>query len=217
MGSSPTRMRQPHQRSILIVDDHLLLRQGLKQVLMHEFRDIALGEARTAEEAIAQIDRQPWHLVILDIGLPDKDGFFVLREIRTRRPEAAVLMLSMHADSLYAARSLQLGAAGYVSKSAGHSTLVKALKSVLGGKKCFSESIRRGVDNPRSIALHANLSTRECKVLLAVAAGGRIGEIAAELNLSAKTVSTYKRRVLNKLGLTSSAGLVRYVIDHKLA
>ena len=210
-------MPAPHKLSILIVDDHLLLRQGLKQVLSREFRDLAFGEAQTAEEALAQINAQPWRLVILDIGLPGQDGFFVLREIRARRPEAAVLMLSMHADSLYAARSLQLGAAGYVSKSSGRSTLLNAVRNVLQGNQHFGESIRRGVDNPRSIAPHTNLSAQESKVLLALAAGRRSGQIAAELNLSAKTVNTYKRRVLNKLGLTSTAGLLHYVIDHKLA
>jgi DNA-binding NarL/FixJ family response regulator len=202
---------------VLIVDDHLLLRQGLKQVLSHEFRDLAFGEAKSSDEAIAQIQLQPWRLVILDIGLPDSDGFVVLQEVRARCPETAVLMLSMHADSLYAARSLRLGAAGYVSKSSGRATLLKAVRTVLEGKQYFSESIRRGVGNPKSIALHANLSAQECKVLLAVAAGGRTGAIAAELNLSPKTVSTYKRRVLNKLGLTSTSDLVRYVITHKLA
>src|ERR1019366_5297838 len=153
--------------SILIVDDHLLLRQGLKQVLSHEFRDLAFGEAKSSHEAIAHIHLQPWRLVILDIGLPDSDGFVVLQEVRARRPETAVLMLSMHADSLYAARSLRLGAAG-------------------------------------------DLSDQECKVMLLIADGRRTGEIAAELNLSAKTVSTYKLRVLNKLGLTSTSDLVRY-------
>jgi DNA-binding NarL/FixJ family response regulator len=210
-------MPAPHKLSILIVDDHLLLRQGLKQVLSREFRDLAFGEAQTAEEALAQINAQPWRLVILDIGLPGQDGFFVLREIRARRPEAAVLMLSMHADSLYAARSLQLGAAGYVSKSSGRSTLLNAVRNVLQGNQHFGESIRRGVDNPRSIASHTNLSAQESKVLLAIAAGRRSGQIAAELNLSAKTVNTYKRRVLNKLGLTSTADLLHYVIDRKLA
>lgn len=209
----------PHTQklSILIVDDHLLLRQGLKQVLGHEFRDLAFGEAQTSDEAIAQIHLQPWRLVILDIGLPDKDGFFVLQEVRARRPETPVLMLSMHADSLYAARSLRLGAAGYVSKSSGRATLLKAVKTVLEGKQYLSESIRRGIGNPKSVALHADLSLQECKVMLLIAAGRRTGEIAAELNLSAKTVSTYKRRVLNKLGLRSTSDLVRYVITHKLA
>src|ERR1039457_4161920 len=103
-------MPAPQKVSILIVDDHLLIRQGLKQVLSHEFRDLAFGEAKTAEEALAQVKARPWRLVILDIGLSGHDGFFVLREIRAHRPEAAVLMLSMNADSLYASRS-QIGRA----------------------------------------------------------------------------------------------------------
>ena len=210
-------MRQAHKLSILIVDDHLLIRLGLKQILSHEFRDVVFGEAGTAEEALAQIQAKPWRLVILDVSLPDNDGFFVLRKIRASRPEAAVLVLSMHRDSLYAARSLQLGASGYISKSSGRSDLLKAVSNVLDGKQHFSESDRREVRSQRSAALHQNLSAQEYKVLLALAAGGRTGEVAAELNLSAKTVSTYKRRVLNKLGIESTAGLVHYVIDHKLS
>jgi DNA-binding NarL/FixJ family response regulator len=106
---------------------------------------------------------------------------------------------------------------GYVSKSSERSTLLKAIKSVLEGKTYFSESARRGVDNARSVAHHANLSVQVFKILLGIAAGRRTGQIAAESNLSAKTVSTYKHRVLNKLGLTSTPDLVRYVIAHKLA
>jgi DNA-binding NarL/FixJ family response regulator len=155
--------------------------------------------------------------VILDIGLPDKDGFFVLQEIRTHRPETVTLMLSMNPDSLYALRSLQLGAAGYVSKSSSRSDLVKAIRTVLDGKQYFSESIRQGVDNPRSVAPHTDLSAQECKVMLAIAVGKRAGEIAAELGVSDKTISTYKRRVLNKLGLKSTSDLVRYVIENKLS
>jgi len=203
--------------SILIVDDHLLVRQGLKQLLSHEFRDIGFGEVRTAEEALAKIEARPWRLVILDIGLPDKDGFFVLREIRARRPETVTLMLSMNPDSLYALRSLQLGAAGYVSKSSSRTDLLKAIRTVLDGKRHFSEAIRRGVNDPRSVAPHTDLSAQECKVMLAIAAGKRSSEIAAEFGVSAKTISTYKRRTLNKLGLKSTPDLVRYVIDNKLS
>lgn len=211
-------MRQALKLSILIVDDHLLIRLGLKQVLGHEFRDVVFGEAETADEALAQIKAQPWRLVILDVSLPDDDdGFSVLRELCARRPEATALVLGMHPDSQYAARSLQLGASGYISKSSGRSDLLKAVGDVLDGKKHFSESVRREARSQRSAGLHTNLSAQEYKVLLALAAGRRTGEVAAELNLSAKTVSTYKRRVLNKLGLESTAGLVRYVIDHKLS
>src|ERR1017187_5700686 len=174
-------MRQPHKLPILIVDDHLLVRQGLKQVLSHEFRDVVFGEAGTAEEALAQIQAKPWRLVILDVSLPDNDGFFVLRKIRASLPEAAVLVLSMHPDYLYAARSLQLGASGYISKSSGRSDLLKAVSNVLDGKQHFSESVRREARSQKPAALHANLSAQEYKVLLALAAGRRTGEVASDL------------------------------------
>jgi two-component system invasion response regulator UvrY len=209
-------MRQAHKLSILVVDDHLLIRLGLKQVFGDEYRDVVFGEAGTAEQALAQIKAKPWRLVILDVSLPDDDGFFVLQEICARRPDAAVLILGTHTDSPYAARSLQLGASGYVTKSAGRSDLLRAARTVLDGKQYFSESARQGAGNLRSAALHANLSAQEYKVFLAVAAGQRTGEIAAESNLSGKTVSTYKRRVLNKLNLKSTADLVRYAIHNKV-
>ena len=211
-------MRQTLKLSILIVDDHLLIRLGLKQVLGHEFRDVVFGEAETAAEALAQIKAQPWRLVILDVSLPDDDdGLSILREVCTRRPQAAVLVLGKHPDSQYAARSLQLGASGYISKSSGRSDLLKAVSNVLDGKKHFSESVRREARTRKYAALHTDLSAREYKVLLSVAAGRRTGEAAADLSLSPKTVSTYKRRVMNKLRVKSSADLVRYVIDHKLS
>ena len=129
-------MRQALKLSILIVDDHLLIRLGLKQVLGLEFRDVVFGEAETAAEALAQIKAKPWRLVILDVSLPDdEDGFSVLREVCARHPQAAVLVLGRHPDSQYAARSLQLGASGYVSKSSGRSDLLKAVSNVLDGKK----------------------------------------------------------------------------------
>ena len=155
--------------------------------------------------------------MILDISLHDGEGFSVLRESCAHRPQAAVLMLSLHADSLYAARSLQLGAMGYISKSSGRSELLKAVRSVLDGRKYYSQSVWREGDRAGSVPLHANLSVQECKVLLALAEGRRISEVAGDLKLSPKTVSTYKRRLLDKLALQSTADLVRYVIDHKLS
>jgi DNA-binding NarL/FixJ family response regulator len=201
---------------VLIVDDHLLVRNGLKQVLSEEYRDIVFGEARTADEALAQLAKPAWDLVILDIGIPGKDGFYVLQEILLRRPQTRVLMLSIHAEPPYATCALQMGAAGYLCKDAGRSDLVKAVKNALARKMHFDESVRREVGGPAPGALHASLSAQEYKVLLSVAAGRRNGEVAAELKLSAKTVSTYKRRILNKLCIKSTADLVRYVIEHKL-
>ena len=211
-------MLRGHKLPILIVDDHLLIRMGLKQLLGNEFRDVVFGEAQTAGEALAQIQAQRWRLVILDVSLPDDgDSFSVLRELRARHPRSAVLVLGIDPDSQYAARSLQLGASGYVSKSSGRSDLLKAVRNVLDGKKHFSQSVLREVHSLRSAAPHADLSAQEYKVLLSVAAGRRTLEVASELNLSAKTVSTYKHRALHKLGIESTADLVRYVIDHKLS
>ena len=211
-------MRQALKLSILIVDDHLLIRMGLKQLLGNEFRDVVFGEAETAGEALAQIQAQRWRLVILDVSLPDdRDSFSVLRELRALHPQSAVLVLGIDPDSQYAARSLQLGASGYISRSSGRSDLLKAVTVVLDGKKHFSESVRREARTRTSTALHTDLSAREYKVLLSVAAGRRTGEAAADLSLSPKTVSTYKRRVMNKLRIKSTADLVRYVIDHKLS
>src|ERR1035441_1067303 len=212
------KMPRGHNLPILIVDDHLLIRMGLKQLLGNEFRDVVFGEAETAGEALAQIQAQRWRLVILDVSLPDDgDTFSVLRELRVRHPQSAVLVLGIDPDSQYAARSLQLGASGYISRSSGRAHLLKAVTVVLDGNKHFSESVRREVRTRKSAALHTDLSAREYKVLLSVAAGRRTGEAAADLSLSPKTVSTYKRRVMNKLRVKSTADLVRYVIHHKLS
>jgi DNA-binding NarL/FixJ family response regulator len=202
--------------SVLIVDDYLLVRQGLKQILSQEGRGFVIGEAKTSDEATVRLARQPWDLVILDIAISGKDGFHVLQEIRRRHPSTRVLVLSMHADSEDAVRAQQMGAWGYVSKNASRADFLGAFKSVFSGKKYFEGHISPGI-GVKTVPRHAGLSTRESAVMLALAAGKRATEIAAESNLSAKTVSTYKRRVLDKLGLESTADLVRYVIDHKLS
>jgi len=181
------------------VDDNVLIRNGLKQVLDEECRGVVFGEAGTADDALAQVAKQPWDLVTLEISIPGKDGFDVLQEILLRRPRTRVLVLSSHANPLYAVRALQMRASGYVSKDAGRSDLVKALKNAL------------------TAIGHTSLSPREYDILLAFAAGKRTGEIAVKFNLNIKTVSTYKRHILDKLHLKSIADLVHYVIDHRLS
>ena len=202
--------------SVLVVDDHLLIRHGLKQMLSQEYRGLVFGEARNSDEATVRLAKRPWDLVILDIAIPGKDGFYVLQEIRHRHPSTRVLVLSMHADPQYAVRAQQLGASGYVSKNAGRPELLRAFKSVLAGKEYF-EALPSARTSAETVPGHAGLSTREHAVMLALAAGKSPGEIAAELNLSVKTISTYKCRILDKLALHSTADLVRYVIDHRLS
>lgn len=201
---------------VLIVDHHLLVRKGLKQVLTEEYRDVFFGEARTAGEALEQVAKQLWDLVVLDIGIPGKGGFYVLGEILLRRPAARVLMLNVQADPHHFARARQMGAFGYVCADTVRSDLVKAFKNVLNGKAHFDESLPPNSAAPTNTG-HEGLSGREYKVLLAFAAGKRTSEIAAELGLNIKTVSTYKSRILNKLHLKSTADLVHYVIDHRLS
>jgi two-component system invasion response regulator UvrY len=209
--------------SILIIDDHALVRRGLKQTLKEEIRDAVFADARNAKEALLAVARQPWDIVILDIAMPDRDGFAVLQEVLRQRPDIKVLVLSVHVDHRFADRAMQLGACGYISKDASLSRLLKAVRQVLAGQNYLSpvKSGKQlagspavlGVGNP----LHVALSPREHEIMLAVAAGKGIGEIATGLSLSIKTVSTYKRRVLNKLHVDSTAGLIRYVVDHNLS
>jgi two-component system, NarL family, invasion response regulator UvrY len=201
---------------VLIVDDHMLVRNGLKQVFAEEYRRVVFGEAGTADEALAQIAKQPWDLVSMEITIPGRDGFYLLQQILLRRPGTRVLVLSSLEDPLSASRALKMGASDYVCKSAGRSELVKAIKHALNGKAHAARSFAPKSPAPVS-SRRVVLSAREQNVMLAFAAGKGTAEIAAELSLSVTTVSTYKRRILNKLHLKSSANLIRYAIDHRLS
>ena len=205
--------------SILIVDDHLVTRRGLKQILKEEFRDIVFGEAGTAADALFEAAKQPWDMIVLDLSVPGAGGFEILEQIRQHRPTAQVLVLTMHRNHHYAARAFSLGALAYVTKDAGRTDLLAACHSVLSGRKYLSPpgSTTAVSHSPVEQGIGPEvLSPRERTVLLKLAAGKRILEIAAELNVHEKTVSTYRRRILDKLQLTSTADLVHYAIDHKL-
>jgi two-component system invasion response regulator UvrY len=201
----------PH---VLIVDDHVVVRCGLKQIFREEFRDAAFGEAGNAAKALVEASKRRWDLLILAIPLRGKDGFHTLTEIHSRHPEIKVLIFSMSRDPHHAARAVQLGALGYLPKDASRSQLVQAFQNVLAGKRHV-----RGREKLAPPQIRSNgrrpLSTREDMVIRRLAAGKRPKEIAAELKISVKTVNTYKRRVLDKLQLQSTADLVRYV-DHRL-
>lgn len=203
--------------SVLIVDDSVLVRLGLKELIAQEYRQAVLGESRTGSEALVLVTKQRWDLVILDISLPDRDAFSLLEEILSNPSGVPprVLMLGIHSDPFSAARALQLGASGYVSLSADRRDLLEAIKTVLAGRKFFQKPFPRGATS-KNDALRANLSAREYEVLLALARGKQAGVIASELKLSGQTISTFKRRILNKLQLSSTADLIRYAIEHKL-
>ena len=189
----------------------------MKQLLSQEYRGLVFGEAKNSDEAAVRLlARRHWDLVILALAIPGKDGFYVLQEIRRCHPSTRVLVLSMHTDPQYSVRARQMGASGYVCKNAGRADLLRAFKTVLAGRKYF-ENLACSGTGVETVPGHAALSAREYAVMLAFAAGKSPGEIAAELNLSVKTISTYKCRLLDKLGLHSTADLVRYVIDHRLS
>jgi DNA-binding NarL/FixJ family response regulator len=202
--------------SVLIVDNHLLIRYGLRHMLSQEHRGLVFGEAKNCKEADILLAKRHWDLVSLALTLPGKSGFNVLQEIRRLHPSTRVLILTTHDNPHYARRARHMGASGYVCKNAGRRDLLRAFKSVLAGKVHFEDLLPlQPVE--ATVPRNAALSAREREVMLAFAAGKRACEIAGEINLSVKTVSTYKRRILDKLRLHSTADLVCYVIDRHLS
>jgi two-component system, NarL family, invasion response regulator UvrY len=196
--------------SILVVEGHFLVRQGLRHVIGQEYRGVIFGEASTAAEAKVLIARRAWDLITLDLVLPDGDGLSLLHAVRAHRPESRVLVITLQtgADNVDLAR--QGGASGFVSKGASRAELVKALKAVLANKLLFPATA------PPPELPHAVLSHREREVMFALAAGRTINEIAAMFSLSSKTISSFKGRVFAKMGFCSTADLVRYALQHRL-
>jgi DNA-binding NarL/FixJ family response regulator len=205
---------------ILIVDDHAILRRGLKEILEREFRDVSIGGAGTAEQALTQLDAENWDLVILDITMPGRSGVDVLRHLKALRPKLPVLVLSMHPEDQYGKRVLKAGASGYMNKESAPEELIKAVRKLLGGGRYVSPTLAEtlAVDLGRDDGTppHERLSDREFEVLRKMASGKTVGQIAQELHLSVPTVSTYRARILEKMGMSNTAELIRYAVSHHL-
>ena len=205
---------------ILIVDDHAILRRGLKEILEREFRDVSIGGAGTAEQALTQLDSEKWDLVILDITMPGRSGVDVLRHLKALRPKLPVLVLSMHPEDQYGKRVLKAGASGYMNKESAPEELIKAVRKLLSGGRYVSPTLAEtlAVDLGRDdgTPAHERLSDREFEVLRKMASGKTVGQIAQELHLSVPTVSTYRARILEKMGLSNTAELIRYALSHHL-
>lgn len=205
---------------VLVADDHPLLRSGLKQVLSQEPDLELVGEAEDSSQALKRIEEEPWDLVILDIAMPGRGGLDVLRDIRRMRPELPVLVLSMHAEEQFAVRAIKAGARGYLSKVNPTSEVVRAIRKILTGKKYVSpglaEALADSLDADSTRPPHEILSDREFQVLCQIALGKTVSQIAAEISLSVKTVSTYRARVLEKMGLRNNAEITRYAIRRGL-
>ncbi|BBJ24663.1 response regulator [Candidatus Nitrotoga sp. AM1P] len=205
---------------ILVVDDHALIRKGMKQIL-NDTEDIRVtGEAENGMQAIKMTQENIYDLVLLDISMPDKNGIDVLKQLKLNNPQLPVLILSMHEENQYALRSLKAGAAGYLSKQSAPTQLVNAIRQVACGKKYISnelaEELANGLSQGYQELLHQTLSNREYQTLCLMASGKSLSEMAEALSLSAKTVSVYRARLLEKMKLKNNAEAVRYAIMNHL-
>jgi len=206
--------------AVLLADNHAVVRDGLRLILKKTFPGCLVGEAENAEETLAQLRNRGWDALVLDLSMPGKSGFDVLRETKQLQPNLRVLIFSMHPESQFAARALRAGADGYVSKDSSRDEFVRAMQIILAGQKYISAqlagTIASGLAEDSPKPPHELLSGREYEVLLAIAAGKAGTELARDLSLSTKTVSTYRRRVLEKMRMNTNADLTRYVLERKL-
>jgi DNA-binding NarL/FixJ family response regulator len=204
----------------LIADDHAVVRQGLKQILGDMPEMVVAGEATTGQEVLDKVRAETWDVVVLDISMPDRSGLDVLKQLRSERPRLPVLVLSMHSEDQYAVRVLKAGASGYLTKDSAPDELVKAIRKVVSGgtyvSSFLAEKLAFEVGTDSSRLPHETLSDREFQVLRLIAAGESVTEIAAELYLSVKTVSTYRARMLEKMNLTTNAELIHYAMRNHL-
>ena len=205
---------------VLIADDHAVFRRGLRETLAEAFSGVTFGEARTAQETLEHVRRQDWDVVILDISMPGKSGLDILDDLKRLRPTMPVLLLSMHPEQQFARRALKSGAAGYLTKDSVTEELKEAVKKIVGGGRYVSATLaeklavdlRQGADTP----LYELLSDREFQVLRMIASGKTVKDIAEDLSLSVKTVSTYRGRILEKTGMKTNAELIRYALESQL-
>jgi DNA-binding NarL/FixJ family response regulator len=206
--------------SILIADDHELVRRGLKHTLAEAFPDALVGEAGDGRQTLEAVAKQTWDLVLLDINMPGRTGIEVLQDLQQLYPRLPVVILTAFPEKDYALRAFKLGASGYVSKQSAATELVAAVRKVLAGGRyvtpSLAEALAASVAGQAPTLPHELLSNRELQVLRMVALGKTLKEIAAELSLSEKTIGTYRLRVSRKLGLGTNVELARYATLHKL-
>ncbi|MDB6111336.1 MAG: LuxR family transcriptional regulator [Pedosphaera sp.] len=205
---------------ILIADDHAILRKGLIDTLKEDLGEVQFGEAENARQAIEQIHKGKWDLALVDIDMAGQSGLEALKEIRKSNPKLPVLIISMYPEAEFAVRAMKDGASGYVTKQSAPEELIVAVKKVLGGGRYVSPALAERLVNqlqrPAEQLPHERLSDRELQVLRMIATGRTQKEIAFELSLSIKTVSTYHARICEKMGMHSDVELARYALRNKV-
>jgi DNA-binding NarL/FixJ family response regulator len=205
---------------IFIADDHVIVRRGIIQILSDESDIVISGEASNTEEIMDHLYDTEWDILILDITMPGRSGLDALIELKQRKPEMKILILSMHPEEELALTALKSGAAGYLNKSSVPGELVKAIRRIYEGGRyittSLAEKIAFSIEKDPTIMLHQNLSEREYQVMCLIASGNTLSEIAEILSLSVKTVSTYRTRILDKMNLHTNVELTHYAIKYKL-
>jgi len=205
---------------ILIADDHPVVRRGLRHVLEEEPDMQVAAEAGNAVDVRARIEGCPFDVVVLDLSMPDSQGVGLVQEVHDRCPDMRIVVLSIHPEDQYALRCLRAGARGYVHKGSASDELVGAIRMVLSGRRYMSDtladSLLHSAEQASEQQAHDRLSKREYQVLTAIAGGRTVTQIAGDMGVSVKTVSTYRTRMLEKLGLGSNAEATRYVLEHRL-
>jgi two-component system invasion response regulator UvrY len=205
---------------VLIVDDHALIREGLRSVIADAFPHNSIGEASNSAEAMNLIWNESWDIVLLDINLPGRNGLDLLKEMKAARPKLPVLMVSGHPEEQFATRALKSGASGYVSKNGPSESLIQAIRQARVGRMFITQKTAEMLATQLTVdsehPLHEQLSDREYDVFIRIGKGQGVSEIAESLNLSVKTISTYRTRILDKMGVRSNAALAQYAIRNNL-
>ena len=211
---------KPRPWRVLIVDDHEVVRDGIKNILDETPGEVTFGEASTLPEATRLVESQPWDIAILDISLGQRSGLELLKDLKAIRPQLPVLVLTMHSEEQYARRAFKAGAAGYVTKCGSRAELLKAINKTMDGGRYVSpelaEKLVADLGKPFDGAPHEALSDREFEVLRLIGSGKTLSEIANFLSLSDKTISTYRARILEKMSMKNNSELTRYAIRSKI-
>jgi DNA-binding NarL/FixJ family response regulator len=216
----PSRSAHLNPKRLVLVDDHGLIREGLRQVLQAQPGLVIVGESDTGHGALSILERARAHVAIVDLNLPGLSGMNLISRIRSDHPDCAVLVLSMYAEELYAMRALKAGAQGYLTKDTAADELVRAVHKVAAGgcylSRGMAERVAMALAHHDTTPRHERLTDRELEVFRCILAGQRISEISRNLHLSVKTISTHKTRILQKMQLDSTAALIRYGLEHQL-
>lgn len=206
--------------NVLIADDHAIIRDGLRKILADTDDMIVAGEAANGNETLDQIRSREWDLVVLDLSMPGRNGLELLRHIKAEQPKVPVLIFSMHSEEQYAVRAVRCGASGYLTKESDSDLLLPALRKVAAGGMYFSQKVVKllaaDVSKPATELPHLRLTDREFDIFMRIVKGISPADIAADLSLSVKTISSHKSHIIEKMELSSQVELVRYAVEHSL-